>query len=224
MQHDLFGPLSPPTMWEFEQIAMAQGFRAVAGVDEAGRGPLAGPVVAAAVILSPDLDIPGINDSKKLSPAVRERLYGEIMNGAVAVGVGLSDNGTIDRINILQATLRAMEAAVGKLQISPDYLLIDGISRTALSLPQRTVKKGDSLSISIAAASIIAKVTRDRLMRDYDGLYPGYGFADHKGYGSASHLAAIASLGPCPIHRLTFRGVREHVAFTGETSGLAAKL
>jgi len=207
----LFGPLPVPTMWEFEDLALSQGYRSVAGIDEAGRGPLAGPVVAAAVILPRDQSIPGINDSKKLTAATRDILYDRICAEAVSVGVGISDNSAVDRMNILQATLRAMEEAVGNLGNPADYLLIDGISPTALSLSQRTIKKGDSLSISIAAASIIAKVTRDRLMLQYDRLYPGYGFAGHKGYGSASHLEAIAALGPSPIHRLTFRGVKEHV-------------
>ena len=211
MTLDLFGPEPVKTMREFEELALRQGFRAIAGIDEAGRGPLAGPVVAAAVILPPDIDIKGVNDSKKLTAAVRERLYDRIMESALAVGVGISDSTVIDRINILQATLRAMEEAVRNLAVAPDCLLIDGISRTALTIHQKTIKKGDSLSISIAAASIIAKVTRDRMMREYDQLYPGYGFAGHKGYGSASHMAAIAELGPCPIHRLTFGGVREHV-------------
>jgi len=219
---DLFGPTSPSTMWEFEQIAYAHGYGSVAGIDEAGRGPLAGPVVAAAVILPYDIAIPGINDSKKLSAAVRDDLYDRICADALAVGVGLSDSATVDGINILQATLRAMEEAVGGLQLSADYLLIDGISRVSLPIPQRTIKKGDSLSISVAAASIVAKVTRDRLMLEYDQLYPGYGFAGHKGYGSASHLAAIAALGPCPIHRLTFRGVREHVRPAKDNRGASA--
>jgi len=134
------------------------------------------------------------------------------MTQAVSVGVGISDSETVDRINILQATLRAMESAVGALSPQPDCLLIDGISKTALQLYQQTIKKGDSLSLSIAAASIIAKVTRDRLMETYEKEYPGYGFAAHKGYGSASHMAAIAALGPTPIHRLTFRGVKEYVS------------
>ncbi len=211
MENNLFGPVPHPTLWDYEEIARSRGFGAIAGVDEAGRGPLAGPVVAAAVILPRAVQIPGINDSKKLTPVARDGLFERISAEAVAVGVGVSDSRTVDRINILQATLRAMEEAVGKLRTPADYLLIDGISFTALTVPQRTIKKGDSLSISIAAASIIAKVTRDRMMLDYDRLYPGYGFAGHKGYGSASHLEAIAALGPSPIHRLTFRGVREHV-------------
>lgn len=192
-------------------MARRQGFISIAGVDEAGRGPLAGPVVAAAVILPEGLLISGVDDSKKLSAAKRNSLFDIIMEQAVSVGVGISDNETIDRINILQATLRAMEAAVELLSPRPDCLLIDGISKTALQIHQKTIKKGDSLSLSIAAASIIAKVTRDRMMESYEIQYPGYGFAGHKGYGSASHLAAIAALGPTPIHRLTFRGVREYV-------------
>lgn len=218
MNLELFDNEPCADMLAMEARARRQGYRVIAGLDEAGRGPLAGPVVAAAVILPEGLAIQGVDDSKKLSAGLRESLYDRIMAEAVSVGVGMIDNLGIDQINILQATLLAMEAAVAELRISPDYLLIDGISRTALSIPQRTVKKGDSLSISIAAASIIAKVTRDRLMLEYDGQYPGYGFAGHKGYGSAAHLAAIASLGPCPIHRLTFRGVREHVAAPAETS------
>lgn len=198
----------------FESLAKRQGFTIIAGVDEAGRGPLAGPVVAAAVILPDGQRIAGVDDSKKLSESKRSLLFDVIMKQALSVGVGLSDSQTIDRINILQATLRAMEAAVGSLSPYPDYLLIDGISKTALQLQQKTVKKGDSLSLSIAAASIIAKVTRDRIMDAYDKEYPGYGFAGHKGYGSTTHMAAIAALGPTPIHRLTFRGVREHVSDT----------
>ena len=197
-------------MLQFELLARKQGFRTIAGVDEAGRGPLAGPVVAAAVILPEGHIIPDVNDSKKLTKVLRSKLYDRIISEAVSVGVGISDNLTVDRINILQATLRAMEDAVGGLSVKPDCLLIDGISRTSLTIHQKTIKKGDSLSLSIAAASIIAKVTRDRIMEEYDREYPEYGFAGHKGYGSASHLAAIAEFAPCPIHRLTFRGVREH--------------
>jgi ribonuclease HII len=207
----LFPTDLPADMLLFESLAYQQGFMTIAGIDEAGRGPLAGPVVAAAVVLPQKLVIPGVDDSKKLTAARRDTLYDRIMAEALAVGVGISDNLAIDRINILQATLRAMEAAVSGLSLVPDYLLVDGISRTALPIPQKTVKKGDSRSLSIAAASIIAKVTRDRMMAEYDRQYPGYGFAGHKGYGCAAHLAAIATLGPCPIHRFTFRGVREHI-------------
>jgi len=216
MNLELFGNESFPDMLQFEVLARRQGFQTIAGVDEAGRGPLAGPVVAAAVILPEGHLIPGVNDSKKLTEAMRNKLYDRIMSEAVSVGVGISDNLTVDRINILQATLRAMEFAVQELSVYPDCLLIDGISKTSLGIHQKTIKKGDSLSQSIAAASIIAKVTRDRIMEEYDSRYPEYGFAGHKGYGSASHLAAIAEFAPCPIHRLTFRGVREHSVQEGE--------
>lgn len=210
MNLELFGEEPLHTMLHFETVARGQGFRTIAGVDEAGRGPLAGPVVAAAVILPEGWIIPGVDDSKKLTESMRNRLYDRIMNEAVSVGVGISDNRTIDRINILQATLRAMESAVRELSVHPDCLLIDGISKTSLHIHQKTIKKGDSRSQSVAAASIIAKVTRDRMMEEYDRQYPEYGFAGHKGYGSASHLAAIAEFAPCPIHRLSFRGVKEH--------------
>jgi len=206
----------PLDMLAFESLARKQGFRIIAGIDEAGRGPLAGPVVAAAVILPEERQIAGVDDSKKLTETKRNSLFDIIMQQAVSVGVGISDSQTVDRINILQATLRAMESAVASLTPQPDCLLIDGISKTALQIHQKTIKKGDSLCLSIAAASIIAKVTRDRMMEAYDREYPGYGFAGHKGYGSASHMAAIAALGPTPIHRLTFRGVKEYVSLSEE--------
>jgi ribonuclease HII len=183
----------------------------VAGIDEAGRGALAGPVVAAAVIMPPGLVIPGVDDSKKLSPAQRSEMFEIITASALAIGVGFGDHLLIDRDNILQATLAAMRSAVEQLSTPPDFLLIDGISRVPLPIHQQTIKKGDSASHSIAAASIIAKVSRDRLMTEYEQRFPGYGFAGHKGYGSASHMDAIARIGPCEIHRKTFRGVREHV-------------
>lgn len=194
----------------FECRANASGYRLIAGVDEAGRGPLAGPVVAAAVILPGKFDLPGLNDSKQVSPALRERLFIGIRQQAT-VGVGIVHAAEIDEINILQATLRAMCLAVGRLRQPPEYLLVDGITPVPLPLPQQTIKKGDSRSCSIAAASIVAKVVRDRMMIAYDRRYPGYGFAGHKGYGAASHLQAIARLGPSPLHRRTFRGVREHL-------------
>ena len=198
----------------FEKSAWHNGYIYVAGIDEAGRGPLAGPVMAAAVILPVGLAISGVDDSKKLSPDKRERLFDIIMAQALSVGVGSMTPADIDRINILQATRRAMLAAVLNLSQLPDYLLIDGISTIDSTIPQKTVKKGDSLSLSIAAASIIAKVTRDRIMIEMDAKYPGYGFAGHKGYGSEAHMAAIKRLGPSPIHRLTFGGVKEHVHCT----------
>jgi ribonuclease HII len=212
MNLELFAPdSSPRDLMLHEALARRQGYRHIAGIDEAGRGPLAGPVVAAAVILPAGFSLDGLDDSKKLSPSRRDSLFVEIQERALAIGVGRADHELIDRINILQATLDAMRQAVENLPSLPDFLLIDGISSIHLNIPQKTIKKGDSLSASIAAASIIAKVTRDRLMSLYDTQYPGYGFAGHKGYGSASHLAAIAKLGPSPIHRLSFRGVREHV-------------
>jgi ribonuclease HII len=208
---NLFPDESAPDLHAFEVEAARRGYRWVAGVDEAGRGPLAGPVVAAAVILPDGLILPGVDDSKKLSPELRDELFDVISTEALAVGVGFGDHELVDRINILQATLSAMRDAILCLSPAPDFLLIDGISGIPMNIAQRTIKKGDSLSYSIAAASIIAKVTRDRLMVQYDALYPGYGFAAHKGYGAATHLAAIAKLGPSPIHRKSFRGVKEHV-------------
>ena len=211
MTPDLFPDSSPLDMLILEAQAARRGYLRVAGVDEAGRGPLAGPVVAAAVILPDGLILPDVDDSKKLSAQVREELFDMISREAIGVGVGIGDHHLVDRINILQATLSAMRDAVLSLDPAPDFLLIDGISCIPMNIPQRTMKKGDSLSLSIAAASIIAKVTRDRIMREYDAIYPGYGFANHKGYGAASHLAAIARLGPSPIHRKSFRGVKEHL-------------
>jgi ribonuclease HII len=213
---DLFGETQQASMLDFEERAMRRGYCRVAGIDEAGRGALAGPVVAAAVILPPGLAIPGVTDSKLLSPLRRDELFDIIMARALAVGVGFGDHLLVDRINILQATLEAMKHAVRQLSPPPDYLLIDGISNVPLAIHQQTIKKGDSASLSIAAASIIAKVSRDRLMNGYESEFPGYGFAGHKGYGCASHMESIARLGPCPIHRKTFRGVKEHCRVGGE--------
>jgi ribonuclease HII len=210
MNLELFTYAAPDPV-TFDIRIRSEGYRLVAGVDEAGRGPLAGPVVAAAVILPDDVELPGVTDSKKLSAVRREALYPLIRERALTVGVGIIDPVVIDEINILQATLAAMRRAIEGLDPAPDFILVDGISAVPLPTPQRTLKKGDSRSLSVAAASIIAKVTRDRLMEEYDRRYPGYGFASHKGYGSADHLAAIAALGPSPLHRATFRGVREHV-------------
>jgi ribonuclease HII len=207
----LFEDTTPIDMLHLESQATCRGYCRIAGVDEAGRGPLAGPVVAAAVLLPDGLLLPGVNDSKKLTANQREQLFEVISREAISVGVGIGDHDLVDSINILQATLAAMRDAVLSLTPQPDFLLIDGISSIHMNVPQRTVKKGDSLSLSIAAASIIAKVTRDRMMLEYDALYPGYGFAEHKGYAAASHLAAIAKLGPSPIHRKTFSGVKEHL-------------
>ena len=176
----------------------------ICGIDEAGRGPLAGPVVAGAVILPKDCEILYLNDSKKLSPAKREALYEEIMEKAEAVGVGMASPARIDEINILQATYEAMREAVYNLGVTPELLLNDAVTIPDVSIPQVPIIKGDAKSVSIAAASIIAKVTRDRLMVQYDEILPGYGFARHKGYGSKDHMEAIRRLGPTPIHRQTF--------------------
>jgi ribonuclease HII len=210
IQTELFSN-APIDLLSFERQGLNKGYQLIAGIDEAGRGPLAGPVVAAAVILPAGLIIKEVDDSKKLSPDKRERLFDAIMSQAISVGIGMGSPGLIDQINILQATRHAMLDAVSQLIPQPDFILIDGISTINSSIPQKTIKKGDSLSLSIAAASIIAKVTRDRLMRELDMVYPGYGFCGHKGYGSALHLEAIRRLGPSPVHRLTFGGVKEHV-------------
>jgi len=178
----------------------------ICGIDEVGRGPLAGPVVAGAVILPKDCDILYINDSKKLSEKKREELYDIIMEKAVATGIGYASVERIDEINILQATFEAMRDAISKLQISPDILLNDAVTIPQITIPQVPIIKGDAKSISIGAASIIAKVTRDRLMVQYDEVFPEYGFASNKGYGSALHIDAIRKYGPCPIHRKTFIG------------------
>ena len=176
------------------------------GIDEVGRGPLAGPVVAGAVILPADCEILWLNDSKKLSEKKRELLYDEIMEKAVAVGIGAVSPERIDEINILQATYEAMRIAISKLSVKPDLLLNDAVKIPGVELPQVPIIKGDAKSVSIAAASIVAKVTRDRMMVQYEELYPGYEFASNKGYGSARHIAALKSLGPCPIHRRSFIG------------------
>ena len=192
-----------------EREAYRRGFRFVCGVDEAGRGPLAGPVVAAAVVLPKSVRLPGINDSKQLTPGQRENFCTRIRSRAMAIGIGVIDNVEIDRINILQATFRAMSSAVGRLEIEPDFLLIDGPYELPLQMKQKGIVQGDCLSISIAAASIIAKVHRDRLMCEYHELFPQYGFDSHKGYATARHCEAIRTHGPCSLHRLTFNGVMQ---------------
>lgn len=178
-----------------------------AGVDEAGRGPLAGPVVAAAVILPESCSIVGIDDSKKLSHLERKAALKKILYNAVSCSIGIVRHERIDELNILRASLLAMEIAVNKLREKPDFLLIDGNQTTSLLIPQETIIKGDSRCCSIAAASILAKVTRDSIMEEYDNLYPEYKFRSHKGYPTKEHLEAIRKYGPCPIHRKTFRGV-----------------
>ena len=176
----------------------------ICGIDEVGRGPLAGPVVAGAVILPKDCEILYINDSKKLSAKKREELYDEILDKAVATGIGMASPATIDKINILQATYEAMRIAVQELKTAPTLLLNDAVTIPGITLPQVPIIKGDAKSVSIAAASISAKVTRDRLMAEYDKILPGYGFAENKGYGSAAHIEALKKLGPTPIHRVSF--------------------
>lgn len=188
----------------FEKTARGEGYYVVAGVDEAGRGPLAGPVVAAAVIFPPDYLNPDINDSKQLSSSKMEQLYPVIERDAVAVGMKVIDADVIDNINILQASLKAMRDAVLELTMSPDFLLVDGVHRVPIITPQKTIVKGDSLSISIAAASIIAKVTRDRIMELYHRQFPQYNFRQNKGYGTRQHINAIRQFGVCKIHRKSF--------------------
>lgn len=190
--------------WEFEEKAWQNGYSAVCGVDEAGRGPLAGPVCAAAVILPAGIVIDGLNDSKKLTEKKREALFDVITENAISWSVSLVDETVIDEINILQATYRAMQQAVEGLPRPADFVYVDGNRSEGLSLPHECVVSGDARIPSIAAASIIAKVTRDRLMRDFAVRYPVYGFEKHKGYGSRAHYAALLEHGPCPIHRRTF--------------------
>lgn len=176
----------------------------IAGIDEVGRGPFAGPVMTAAVILPKDCEILYLNDSKKLSEKKREELFPEIMEKAIAIGIGSATPEEIDEINILQATYKAMREAISKLNPQPELMLNDAVTIPGVNIRQVPIIKGDAKSVSIAAASVIAKVTRDRLMCEYDKMYPGYGFASNKGYGSAEHIEALQKLGPCPIHRKSF--------------------
>ncbi len=198
-------------LWAFEKALTAEGFNKIAGIDEAGRGPLAGPVVSAAVILPRDFPGDGVIDSKKLTVRRRQLLYRHIYANASAVGIGIVDATEIDRINILQATKLSMAMAVANLSPRPDYLIIDGNFTISSILPQKAIVKGDSRSISIAAASIVAKESRDMLMHRYHEDYPLFGFDRHKGYPTKAHKAAIAEHGPCLIHRRTFKGVSEHI-------------
>ena len=198
-------------LFEFETKANHEGFKNIAGIDEAGRGPLAGPVVAAAVIFPSQVNIPGLNDSKKLSTKKREELFPKIQEISVFYGVAVVDQKVIDKINILQAARLAMKQAVETLKITPGLLLIDGNQKIDSTLNQWTIVKGDSRSLSIAAASVLAKVTRDRIMDDYHKLYPKYEFNRHKGYGTKLHRNLIQEHGPCPIHRNTFKGVSEYI-------------
>ena len=192
------------TMWEIEDENYAEGVEVICGVDEAGRGPLAGPVCAAAVILPPHLRIPGLNDSKKLSDKRRRELFPMICDQALAYGIAFATEQEIDEINILHATFLAMERALAQLKIRPDLVLIDGNRQKDFGLPVKTVVKGDSLSANIAAASVLAKVSRDDVMLELAKQYPAYGFDVHKGYGTRAHYAALEACGPCPIHRMTF--------------------
>lgn len=196
--------MSEITMWEIEDKFYAEGIKTICGVDEAGRGPLAGPVYAAAVILPPHLQIPGLTDSKKLTDKKRRELFPVIQEQAIAYAIGFATEREIDEINILQATFLAMERALKELAVRPELALIDGNREKNFGLPVKTVVKGDSLSANIAAASILAKVSRDDFMLKMEETYPGYGFAIHKGYGTKAHYGALREIGPCPIHRKTF--------------------
>ena len=188
----------------FENQLRESGYRSVCGVDEAGRGPLSGPVVAAACILPAGRAIPGLNDSKKLTPKMRDKLFDEIKNAAVAYAIGTASPEEIDRLNILNATMLAMRRAIEGLPVKADFALIDGNCARGIELPHKTVISGDALSVSISAASILAKVTRDRICLENDREYPEYGFAKHKGYGTKEHMDALRRLGPCPLHRRSF--------------------
>lgn len=196
--------MSEVNMWEIEDSCYADGVNVICGVDEAGRGPLAGPVCASAVILPAHLDIPGLTDSKKLTDKKRRELFPVIQEQAIAWGIGMASCEEIDEINILQATYMAMREAISNLSVPPQVLLNDAVTIPEVTIPQVPIIKGDAKSVSIAAASIVAKVTRDHLMEEYDKVLPGYGFASNKGYGSAEHVAALKELGPTPIHRTTF--------------------
>ena len=198
--------------YRFESAAWRRGITRLAGVDEAGRGPLAGPVVAAAVVLSPGARITGVDDSKQLLPEERQRLFGVIRERALGVGVGIVDHLTIDRINILQATRLAMGQALGALGIEPELVLTDYVTVPGLRCPQRNLVEGDRRSASVAAASIIAKVTRDRIMEEADREYPMYGFGRHKGYPTPEHRMALELHGPCALHRRTFAGIWNQMA------------
>ncbi len=191
-------------MWQIEHEMAQKGYQLICGVDEAGRGPLAGPVCAAAVVLPKDLEIPGLDDSKKLSDKRRRELMPIIKEQAIAYGIGMVNHGVIDEINILQATFLAMERAMEQLSVRPELALIDGNREKNFGIPVMTVVKGDSRSANIAAASVLAKVTRDDYMLEMAEKYPGYGFEIHKGYGTKAHYQALRDLGPCPIHRMTF--------------------
>ena len=192
----------------YEDLAHKAGYGLIAGVDEAGRGPLAGPVVAAAVILPQGIELAGVRDSKRMTAKAREEAFVIINRQALGSGIGVVSNGYVDKFNVLRASLEAMRRAVLALDPQPEFLLVDGINSVPLlMIPQRCLKKGDQTSKSISAASVVAKVYRDRIMDSYHERYPAYGFDKHKGYGTRRHLEALKKFGPCPVHRLTFRGV-----------------
>jgi ribonuclease HII len=191
-----------------ESIARRAGYRLIAGVDEAGRGPLAGPVVAAAVIIPEGILLAGVKDSKKMTEKAREKAFPLIDQMALAIGIGVVSHRGIDDSNILKASLEAMKQAVLYLDLTPEYILVDGINEVPVAIPQKCLKRGDQLSMSISAASVMAKVYRDRIMCSYGELFPEYGFLHNKGYGTARHLVALQKYGPTPMHRLTFKGVR----------------
>lgn len=205
-------------LYAYENAAADEGYDIIAGVDEAGRGPLAGPVSVAAVILPRGLFLPRLNDSKKLSAKAREELYDEIQEKAIAVSSVLVDAKTIDRINIYQATMNGMYEAIFGLDPQPKKVLIDAVHLEKLPMPEESIIKGDAKSASIAAASIVAKVTRDRLVMEYDKAFPQYGFAQHKGYGTAEHIAALRQYGPCPIHRQSFEPIRSMVGWMDDVA------
>lgn len=195
-------------MLHYERSFYQEGFEYIAGIDEVGRGPLAGPVVATAVMLPKNCKIKGLNDSKKIPKAKHEAIYQAVLDKALAVGIGVMDNQVIDQVNIYEATKLAMEAALEQLTIKPEALLIDAMTLDRVNLPQQAIIKGDANSLSIAAASIVAKVTRDKMMAAYDQQYPGYGFAQNAGYGTASHLEGLKNQGVTPIHRASFEPIK----------------
>jgi len=209
IQAELDEDLRLEQMLRYEKELYQAGYRAIAGIDEVGRGPLAGPVVAAAVILPPGCKIKGLNDSKKIPKKKHQEIYQAVMDKALAVGIGLMDNEIIDQVNIYEATKLAMKEALSKLSLKPDYLLIDAM-KLDVEIPQESIIKGDANSLSIAAASIVAKEVRDQMMKDYEQLYPGYGFAQNSGYGTKAHIEGLEKLGPTPIHRMTFAPVKEY--------------
>jgi ribonuclease HII len=208
-EHERAERLRLQNMLNFERVLWKSGVHAIAGVDEVGMGPLAGPVVAAAVIFPPNTELAGIDDSKQLDPEQRTRLAATIRGAASAIGIGAAEVGEIDRLNIYHAGLLAMRRAIEVLPLTPEHVLVDARVIPGVSMPQNSFNKGDGINFSIAAASIIAKTHRDRLMEDFEKKYPGYGFAQHKGYGTPEHQSAIRELGPCPIHRLSFQFIRE---------------